>query len=177
MHLVVPSLTEQDCVVVDSTAVSCPWLNGTGRDWAELLQITLLCTALHWTSFDCNWLIWTWAMLDQMYLVGREWIEIRLDGTELAQNPLNVLDRTSVEWSGLDWTEPDSTSEPCFEHTNYVTMGIVLVFLNLSHNWILTVNRHLWTFWWAADCALFENTSFFCTENGKLLREKKVLKY
>ena len=162
MHLVVPSLTEQDCVVVDSTAVSCPWLNGTGRDWAELLQITLLCTALHWTSFDCNWLIWTWAMLDQMYLVGREWIEIRLDGTELAQNPLNVLDRTS---------------ESCFEHTNYVTMGIVLVFLNLSHNWILTVNRHLWTFWWAADCALFESTSFFCTENGKLLREKKVLKY
>ena len=49
-------------------------------------------------------------MLDQMYLAGREWIEIRLDGTELAQNPLNVLDRTSVEWSGLDWTEPDSTS-------------------------------------------------------------------
>ena len=31
----------------------------------------------------------------------------------------------------------------CFEHTKYVTMGIVLVFLNLSHNWILTVNRHL----------------------------------
>ena len=32
----------------------------------------------------------------------------------------------------------------CFEHTKYVTMGIVLVVLNLSHNWILTVNRHLW---------------------------------
>ena len=32
----------------------------------------------------------------------------------------------------------------CFEHTKYVTMGIVLVFLSLSHNWILTVNRHLW---------------------------------
>ena len=110
MHLVVPSLTEQDCVVVDSTAVSCPWLNGTGRDGTGLSCYGLHFSALHWTSFDCNWLIWTWAMLDQMYLAGRKWIEIRLDGTELAQNPLNVLDRTSVEWSGLDWTEPDSTS-------------------------------------------------------------------
>ena len=54
--------------------------------------------------------------------------------TGRAQISLNGLDRTSVEWSGLDWTEPDSTSESCFEHTNYVTMGIVLVFLNLSHN-------------------------------------------
>ena len=39
----------------------------------------------------------------------------------------------------------------CFEHTKYVAMGIELVFLSLSHNWILTVNRHLWPFWWAAD--------------------------
>ena len=41
---------------------------------------------------------------------------MELDGNEQywtrrAQNPLNVLDRTLVEWSGLDWTEPDSTSE------------------------------------------------------------------
>ena len=44
MHLVVPSLTEQDCVVLDSAAISCSGLDGTGL--AELLRIALLCTAL-----------------------------------------------------------------------------------------------------------------------------------
>ena len=29
MHLVVPNLTEQDCVVLDSTVVSCSELNET----------------------------------------------------------------------------------------------------------------------------------------------------
>ena len=52
MHLVVPNLTEQDCVVLDSTAVSCSGLGGTGRDWAEQLRIVLLCTALDWTRLD-----------------------------------------------------------------------------------------------------------------------------
>ena len=31
--------------------------------------------------------------------------------TGQAQISLNGLDRTLVEWTGLDWTEPDSTSE------------------------------------------------------------------
>ena len=53
MHLVVPSLTEQDFVVLDSTAVSCSGLNGTGQDGTELLRIALLCTALDWTRLDC----------------------------------------------------------------------------------------------------------------------------
>ena len=30
MHLVVPSLTEQDCVVVDSAAISCSGLDRMG---------------------------------------------------------------------------------------------------------------------------------------------------
>ena len=30
MHLAVPNLTEQDCVVLDSTAVSCPRVDETG---------------------------------------------------------------------------------------------------------------------------------------------------
>ena len=53
MHLVVPSLTEQDCVVLDSTAVSCSGLDGTGRNGVELLRIALLCTALDWIRLDC----------------------------------------------------------------------------------------------------------------------------
>ena len=51
MHLVVLSLTEQDCVDLDSVAISCSGLDGTGL--AELLRIALLCTALDWTRLDC----------------------------------------------------------------------------------------------------------------------------
>ena len=51
MHLVVPSLTEQDCVGLDSAAISCSGLDGW--DWAELLRIALLCTSLDWTRLDC----------------------------------------------------------------------------------------------------------------------------
>ena len=50
--LVVPNLIEQDCVVLDSTAVSCSGLEGTGRDGAELLRIALLFTALDSTAVD-----------------------------------------------------------------------------------------------------------------------------
>ena len=52
MHLVVPNLTEQDCVVLDSTAVSCSGLDGTGRNGVELLRIALLLTGLDSTAVD-----------------------------------------------------------------------------------------------------------------------------
>ena len=52
MHLVVPSLTEQDCVVLDSTAVSCSGLNGTGQDETGLSCYGLHCSALHFTGLD-----------------------------------------------------------------------------------------------------------------------------
>ena len=42
MHLVVPNLTEQDCVVLDSTAISCPGVDETGLGWA-----VIDCTVLH----------------------------------------------------------------------------------------------------------------------------------
>ena len=57
----------------------------------------------------------------------------------------------------------------CFEHTG--TMGIVLVVLELPHNWILTLNSHLWPFWRAAHWALFKNTHF------SPIKTEKVLKY
>ena len=44
MHLVVPNLTEQDCVVLDSTAVSCSRLDET-----EMSRGVTDCTALHCT--------------------------------------------------------------------------------------------------------------------------------
>ena len=56
MHLVVPSSTEQDYVVLDSTAVSCSGLNGTGQDKTELSCYTLynlLQIVLDWTRLDC----------------------------------------------------------------------------------------------------------------------------
>ena len=52
MHLAVPNLTEQDCVVLDSTAVSCSGLDGTGRNGVELLRIALLLTGLDSTAVD-----------------------------------------------------------------------------------------------------------------------------
>ena len=56
MHLVVPSSTKQDYVVLDSTAVSCSGLNGTGQDKTELSCYTLynlLQIVLDWTRLDC----------------------------------------------------------------------------------------------------------------------------
>ena len=52
MHLVVPNLTEQDRIVLDSTAVSCSGLDGTGRNGVELLRIALLLTGLDSTAVD-----------------------------------------------------------------------------------------------------------------------------
>ena len=101
MHLVVPSLTEQDCVVLDSAAISCSGLDGTGL--AELLRIALLCTALDWTRLDCYWLIWTWATLDLNILSWEGMNGIRRERTG--------LDWTARQRSGPDWTELDSTSE------------------------------------------------------------------
>ena len=52
MHLVVPSLTEKDCVVLDSAAISCSGLNGTGQDETGLSCYGLHCSALHLTRLD-----------------------------------------------------------------------------------------------------------------------------
>ena len=49
MHLVVPNLIEQDCVVLDSTAVSCSGLDGT-----RPRCYGLHCSALHLTGLDSN---------------------------------------------------------------------------------------------------------------------------
>ena len=110
MHVVVPNSTEQDCVVLDSVAISCSGQDWTGRDWAELSRIALLNTALDWTRLYCYWLIWTWATMDLNVLgwKGMDWNwtgtnSIGLDWTGRAQIPWNGLDRTSVEWTGLDW--------------------------------------------------------------------------
>ena len=116
MHVVVPRSTEQDCVVLDSVAISCSGLDGTGLGWA--VRIALLCTALDWTRLDCHWLIWTWATLDWNVLSwkGMNWNwtgtnRIGLDGTGLDGRRFHWMDWTTRQWSGLDWTEPDSTSE------------------------------------------------------------------
>ena len=110
MHVVVPNSTEQDCVVLDSVAISCSGQDWTGRDWAELSRIALLNTALDWTRLYCYWLIWTWATMDLNVLgwKGMDWNwtgtnSIGLDWTGRVQIPWNGLDRTSVEWTGLDW--------------------------------------------------------------------------
>ena len=41
-----------------------------------------------------------------MFLAGREWIGIGLDGRRF-----HWMDWTARQWNGLDWNEPDSTSE------------------------------------------------------------------
>ena len=53
MQQVVPNLTEPDCVVLDSTAISFYGLDGMGRNGVELLRIALLRTALDWIRLDC----------------------------------------------------------------------------------------------------------------------------
>ena len=49
MHLVVPNLTEQDCVMLDSMAVSCSRLDET-----EMSRGVTDCTALHCTALHCT---------------------------------------------------------------------------------------------------------------------------
>ena len=70
MHLVVPSLTEQDCVVLDSTAVSCSGLNGTGRDRTGLDGTGLSCYRLYLTGLD--------STVVDLYEPGLCWIEMYL---------------------------------------------------------------------------------------------------
>ena len=105
--LVVPNLTEQDCVVLDSTAVSCSGLNGTGQDETGLSCYGLHCSALHFTGLDSTavdlygpGLCWI-----EMNLAGREWIGIGRDGTGLDGRRFHWMDWTARqwEWSGLDW--------------------------------------------------------------------------
>ena len=77
IHLVVPSLTEQDCVVLDSTAVSCSGLNGTGQDGTGrdgLSCYGLHCSALHCTGLD--------STAVDLYGPGLCCIEMRLAGRE-----------------------------------------------------------------------------------------------
>ena len=77
--LVVPNLTEQDCVVLDSTAVSCSGLEGTGRegtgrDGTGLSCYGLHCSALHLTGLD--------STAVDLYRPGLCWIEMNLAGRE-----------------------------------------------------------------------------------------------
>ena len=110
MHLAVPNLSEQDCVVLDSTAVSCSQLDET--EMAEVLRIALLCTALDWTRLDyprlkCTYVEgndWNWTGTNRFEREGTG-----LDWTGRDQTPLNGLDRIKLDWStrqrsGLDWT-------------------------------------------------------------------------
>ena len=69
MHVVVPNSTEQDCVVLDSLAISCSGLDGT-----ELLRIALFCTALHLPGLDSTAI--------DLYGPGLRWIEMYLAGRE-----------------------------------------------------------------------------------------------
>ena len=74
MHLVVPNLTEQDRIVLDSTAVSCSGLDGTGLGRAATDCTALQCSALHLivlnlTAVDLNRPGLCWI---EMYLAGRE---------------------------------------------------------------------------------------------------------
>ena len=71
MHLVVPNLTEQDCVVPDSTATSCSGLDGTGRDGTGLSCYGLHCSALHLTGID--------STAVDLYGPRPCWIEMYLD--------------------------------------------------------------------------------------------------
>ena len=52
MHLVVPNLTEQDCVVLDSTAVSCSRLDEIEMSRGVTDCTALHCTALHFRVLD-----------------------------------------------------------------------------------------------------------------------------
>ena len=115
--LIVPNLTEQDCVVLHSTAVSCSGLDGTGLGWAVKDCTALHCTALDGLDSTAVDLYGPGLCWVEMYLAGREWKE--LDGkeqnwmawgsTEQAQTPLDRLDRNKLDWSarqrsGMDWT-------------------------------------------------------------------------
>ena len=51
-HYVVPNLTKQDSIALDSTAFGCSGLDGTGRVWAELTSYGLHCSALHLTGLE-----------------------------------------------------------------------------------------------------------------------------
>ena len=74
MYLVFPNLTEQDYIVLDSTAVRCSGLDGTGLGRAATDCTVLYCSALHLTVLDSSavdlngpGLCWI-----EMYLAGRE---------------------------------------------------------------------------------------------------------
>ena len=110
MHLVVPNLTEQDCVVLDSTAVSCSRLDETEMsrgvtDCTALHCTALHCTALQCTRLNCCWLIWTWAIVDwnvlrwkRMNGIGRKRID--LSGTELDWKGRDGNRLHLMDWTG-----------------------------------------------------------------------------
>ena len=69
MHVVVPNSAEQDCVVLDSMAISCSGLDRTGLSCYELH-----CSALHLTGLDSTAI--------DLYGPGLRWIEMHLAGRE-----------------------------------------------------------------------------------------------
>ena len=103
MHLVVPNLTEQNCVVLDSTAVSCSGRDGTGQSCYGLHYSALHLTGLDSTAVDLYGPGLCWRLIE-MYLAGRKWIGIGLDGTGPDGRRFHWMDWTARQWSGLDWT-------------------------------------------------------------------------
>ena len=85
MHLVVPNLTEQDCVVLDSTAVSCSPLDET-----EMSRDVTDCTAV-----QCASLYQTRLLLTRMDL-GHP----RLKCTQVEGNEWNWTEKNRIEQDG-----------------------------------------------------------------------------
>ena len=110
MHLAVPNLSEQDCVVLDSTAVSCSQLDET--EMAEVLRIALLCTALDWTRLDyprlkCTYVEgndWNWTGTNRFEREGTGLDWTGRDGTRL-----HLMDWTGLNWTGVHVSGVDST--------------------------------------------------------------------
>ena len=121
MHLVVPNLTEQDCVVLDSTAVSSSGLDETEMDWGVTDCTALYCTWLDWTRLLLTYMDLGYPRLKFSKVEVNEWNwmgtnRFERDGNRLHLNDWTGLNWTGVHvsgvaWTGLDWTEPDSISE------------------------------------------------------------------
>ena len=103
------SLTRLSRTVVSWTRWHLVVHDWTGRDWAELLRIARLCTALDWTTLDCYWLIWTWPTLDWNVLgwKGINWNWMGADSTEWTGPRVSGVDRTGLSRTALQKTEMD----------------------------------------------------------------------
>ena len=117
------SLTRLSRTVVSWTRWHLVVHDWTGRDWAELLRIALLCTALDWTTLDCYWLIWTWPTLDWNVLgwKGMNWNWTGADSTEWTGPRVSGMDRTGLCRTALQKTEMDGMH---FTRLDYLTLSM-----------------------------------------------------